>query len=238
MDGLRRSFITAALVLALAPVATRAQDNSTSGGEPDRTASAAASSAPEPSPSFPAKPARLVRVHRLIDEMGVMDQIKLASTLRYEGLERNILEFSDRLPKAQQLPFTISFAISYGIAENAERRRIIDDMAMYYVTRLSDAEIISASNFYASSLGYKLAHNPQALTAEEKGKIHNYINKNSDMVKISKVDAGYDQKMQSDQQALNNAFIADFGHFFCRDLANDKINVSFCPTSGPPKASP
>jgi hypothetical protein len=237
MDGLRRSFITAGLVLALAPVATRAQNNSTSGGEPDRTASAAGSSAPEPTPSFPATPARLVRVHRLIDEMGIIDQIKLASTLRYEELEKNILEFSDRLPKAQRLPFTISFGISYGIAENAERRRIVDYMAMYYVTRLTDAEIMSASNFYASDLGYKLAHNPQALTTEEQGKIRKYIN-NSDMVKISNVDAGYEQKMQSDQQALNKAFIADFGHFFCRDLAKDQINVSFCPTSDPPKASP
>jgi hypothetical protein len=95
---------------------------------------------------------------------------------------------------------------------------------------------MAASNFYASNLGYKLAHNPQALTTEEQEKVRRYVNSHSEMTNLSSIDAGCERKMQADQPTLNQAFISDFGHFFCRDLAKDKINVSFCPTSDLPKA--
>jgi len=109
---------------------------------------------------------------------------------------------------------------------------MLNEIVVYYATRMNDDELRAAIDFYGSGLGHKLIRTPQNLTPDERDKVRKYLTTQPSMIKLTKVSADYRNSLQARREALNAAFISDFGARFCQSLNSARIKVSYCPTSG------
>jgi hypothetical protein len=121
--------------------------------------------------------------------------------------------------------------MDYESAEAANEKRMLNEIAFYYATRMTADELKTAVDFYGSRLGRKLIHTPQALTPKERDRVGQYLATQPSMVKLSKIAVEYRNSVQARREALNAAFISDFGSRFCKSLNSAEIKVSYCATS-------
>jgi hypothetical protein len=228
-----RSSVIAALALALAPWGARAQDGFPKAPDPKPAlvSPMRASEAPEIAPTLPATPDKLALARQYAETAAQFD-VKALSNYSVHDIESQIATPLKSLPKAQQSEVLLAFDDAMKAEVAAQEAREVDDLSTYIATRLTDDELKIAVEFYIHGVGYKLTHNPQALTPDERQQGGLYIYNHPAMSKFITVGVGWSKTVLARVPEYRTIFRADLKALVCQNLAKTSVKSPTCSEPG------
>ncbi len=136
------------------------------------------------------------------------------------------------LSKTRQSLVMGAFAESFSAAQTKLEARVTDEMETYYAARMTDDEIRTVIDFYGAGLGYKMLHDVQNVTPEERQKFGLYMFGHPALIKLAKLSLDYIKSSETRRQASQAIFTADFNTRFCQALARDHLKIPKCQAPG------
>jgi len=181
---------------------------------------------------LPVTPEKLALVRQYLTEANALAALKALSALSYSQAEAQMTAATKRFTKPQQSMFMEAFAGSFNAAESKLEARIADEMETYYAARLTEDELRTVADFFGSGVGYKMLHDGQNLTPEDRQQAGSYMFNHPALLKFTKLNFDYMKGMQARRQASQAIFTADFTERFCQALAKDHLKMSTCSAPG------
>lgn len=185
-------------------------------------------SSPELPPTLPATPHRLFLMHQYMQAANMPEAAKAFGRLGYDQAKAQFMGTIKALPANRQAIVLAAFDKAFEAADTRRQQKTMAAMADYYATRMTDEELAAVVGFYSQGLGFKIFHDGQHLTPEERQQNGRYMLEHPALTKFAKLNFDYMKHVLATRPADTAAFQADFRVSLCRNLAAARLQSAAC----------